>query len=232
MASEKITHEQSTFSIVLIGSFNPRIHHPLWYIQHGMMAPEEIEEVSELVCSDEVTIFVHNEIHFQVERHRFALTTRDESRFMLVKDFVVGTFQVLGHIPITALGINRDSEFTVDGAATFHAIGHSLAPKDVWRDFIQSPGMQVVAITGKPISGRAKAINARVQPTRLEYPFRVLVAINQHYEPVSDSGVPGDSTEKAIEIIESDWVEFTKAAIENATRLLDSCSIAKDRTSD
>jgi hypothetical protein len=47
--------EQQVFSVVILGNFNPKIFHPLWYAQNELIAKQEIDEADDVLCSSEVS---------------------------------------------------------------------------------------------------------------------------------------------------------------------------------
>ncbi len=140
--------EQSVFAVVILGSFNPQIFHPLWYADNELIAREQVDDVRDLICSDEISAFVLDEVHFQIERHRFGLTTKDASRALNLRDLAVNTFTILEHTPLTAIGLNRDMRFRLEEREHWDKIGHELAPKGKWDGIIESPGMRIVAMEG------------------------------------------------------------------------------------
>lgn len=209
---------QNVFAVVLLGKFNPNIFHPLWYAQNGLIPFEEVESITELICSDEVSTFVYNDIHFQIERHRFGLTTRDESRVFPLRDLVTATFQILENTPLTAFGFNRDMQFELKDSETWHQVGHCLAPKSPWKDVLQTPGMLVVGMVGTRSASPLDKINIRVQPV-MTGNHAVHVAINQHHDLDKDASY-SERTADAVSLINADWASFLAYALEAAQTLL------------
>ena len=178
--------EQNVFAVVILGSFNPQIFHPLWYADNELIAREEVNDVKDLLCSDEISAFVLNEVHFQIERHRFGLTTKDASRALSLRDLAVNTFTILEHTPLTAIGLNRDMRFRLENSDLWHSIGHQLAPKAKWDGIIESPGMRIVAMEGQRKECNAEKVSIRVQPAGGVENI-VLIAVNQHYSLKDDT---------------------------------------------
>jgi len=218
MSAKSGSPVQNVFAIVLLGKFNPNIFHPLWYAQNGLIPIEEVENVTELICSDEVSTFVYNDIHFQIERHRFGLTTRDESRIFPLRDLVTGTFQILENTPLTAFGFNRDMQFELKDAETWHNVGHRLAPKSPWVDVLRSPGMLIVGMLGTRSDSHRDQVNIRVQPV-MNGNHAVQVAINQHHDLDKENSY-AERTADAVSLINNDWAQFLTYSVDAAQRLL------------
>lgn len=209
---------QDVFALVLIGSFNPKIFHPTWYVQNELLVREELEDVTDLICAEELSTFAYNGIQFQIERHRFGLTTQDESRVQLMRDLARSTFALLEHTPLTAVGLNRDMLVSVQDASVWHEIGHRLAPKTPWESVLNSPGMRIVAMQGQRDECNADRINIRVQP-RGEVENGVLVAINQHYDLESEASI-AERNATLLEILDSDWDTFVRYALSTGQELI------------
>lgn len=220
MPVEQLVHDQSVFAVVILGDFNPAIFHPLWYAQNELIPKEEVGDASDVLTSDQVSTFLHNDVHFQVERHRFGLTTKDPSRAPYLRDLAVGTFTLLEHSPLSAIGLNRDMRFSMPTPDAWNEVGHCLAPKEPWMGILESPGMRVVAMEGKRADCDADHVSIRVQPASgLEN--GVFVAVNQHYNlKTSDRVSISDRNAEAIRILNRDWHPFCGFAEQAANSLI------------
>jgi len=220
MPVDQPVHDQSVFAVVILGDFNPAIFHPLWYAQNDLIPNEEVADANEVLTSDQVSTFLHNEVHFQVERHRFGLTTKDPSRALYLRDLAVGTFTLLEHSPLKALGLNRDMRFSMPTPEGWNEVGHCLAPKEPWLEILESPGMRVVAMEGKRPDCDADQVSIRVQPApSLEN--GIFVAVNQHYNlQTTDNASISDRNTAAIRILNNDWHSFCGFAERAAISLI------------
>ena len=220
MPVDQLEREQSVFAVVILGDFNPAIFHPLWYAQNELIPNEEVADAIDVVTSDQVSTFLHNNVHVQVERHRFGLTTKDPSRAPYLRDLAVGTFTLLEHSPLNAIGLNREMRFKMLTADAWNEVGHCLAPKEPWMGILETPGMRVVAMEGKRADCEADQITIRVQPASgLEN--GVFVAVNQHYNLKKSDNVPvSDRNAEALRILNSDWHPFCGFAEQAAVSLI------------
>ncbi|MCR9293907.1 MAG: DUF616 domain-containing protein [bacterium] len=178
--------EQEVHSLVLLGSFNPSIFHPAWYSDNDLLAKEETAEALDLILTREVSTFTVNDIHFQIEQHRFGLTTKDAAKAPFLRDLAIGTFVLLEHTPLTALGLNLELEFALPSVEAWHEVGHRLAPKEPWKTILENPGMRGLVMEGKRPDCDANRIQIRVQPSR-SITHGVLVGMNQHYDIKTES---------------------------------------------
>lgn len=215
-----IVPEQKVFAVVLTGEFNPAIFHPAWLAQNELIAVEETDSAEDLICTNEVSTFVLDGAHFQVERQRFGLTTKDESKAPWIRDLTVGIFTLLEHTPLTALGLNLDIRYSLESNELWHAVGHNLAPKPCWEDILEEPGMLGVTMRGKREKCSADRVDVRVQPvTSLTH--GVFVGINQHYDLKTESRTSVfERNQAAMKILTNEWSSFRTYAATASIQLL------------
>jgi hypothetical protein len=220
MPTTKLEPEQQVLAVVILGNFNPVIFHPTWYAQNGLIPEEEIADATEVITSDEVATFQLNDVHFQAERHRFGLTTKDISRAPFLRDLAVGSFTLLEHTPLTALGLNLDTRFSLPSVDAWHAVGHRLAPKKCWEGILDSPGMLGVSMQGKRPETKADRVSIRVQPAdSLEN--GVFVGVNQHYNIETEQRKSiADRNTEVMRILNEDWNSFRDYAARSAVALV------------
>lgn len=213
--------EQRVFAVVILGSFNPAIFHPFWYVQNGLFPEEEVSDAVDVITSDQVSTFRFKDVHFQIERHRFGLTTKDASKAAYVRDLAMGSFSLLEHTPLTALGLNLDLVFNLPTTEAWHDIGHRLAPKEPWKGIMDSPGMRAVVMEGTRRDCLADKISVRVQPIG-GAEDSVLIAINQHYDIETEQRrAISDRIAEVTRILSDDWTPFCSYAERAAIVLLD-----------
>jgi len=214
--------EQLVIAIVVLGNFNPMIFHPLWFAQNDLIAEQEVEQAKEVLTSDEVSTFQLNDIHFQIERERFGLTTKDASKAQTVRDLVRGSFSLLEHTPLTVVGLNQDTRFRLASHDAWNAVGDKFAPKPHWKDILDSPGMLGVSMLGTRTDCSADRISIRIAPASgLEN--GVYVGVNQQYTIQTDkrSTIP-DRNKEVMRILNDDWNSFRKYAQSTALTLVSS----------
>lgn len=199
----------SEAAIVLIGAFPTTVFQPGWYEKNKLLAPEEAEAAKIDVVHPEVTNFHTDWLTISVTSNRFIATcNRDESN-QLMRDLVVGTCQLFQHTEITAVGINRNFHFQMPSEEAWHALGHKLTPKDIWKGVLKEPiGMVSLQIQGTRPDEFKGSINVVVQPS-VRIRLGAFVQVNDHVD------LDGDKWDKtgaaAAKLIESKWkVSFAR----------------------
>ena len=100
------TPEIQGMSIVLVGSFNPKIFHPAWFAAQKLIREKEAEEANIEVVTPAVAKFSLDWMRLQVIQEQFVVETTQEPYYEILRDLVVGAFSFLNHTPVTMLGIN------------------------------------------------------------------------------------------------------------------------------
>ncbi len=200
--------EQKIFAVVILGDFNPAIFHPSWFAQNELIPNEEVGDATDLICTNEVSTFLLNDVHFQVERQRFGLTTKNASNAPLLRDLAVGIFTLLEHTPLTAVGLNLDLTYSLDSKEAWHAVGDRLAPKGCWQGILAGPGMLGVSMQGKRANCNADRVSIRVQPVP-GIENGIFVGVNQHYAIETENRTAiFDRNQEVMRILNEDWFPF------------------------
>ncbi|MEW6376033.1 MAG: hypothetical protein AB1502_09645 [Thermodesulfobacteriota bacterium] len=184
-------------SIVLLGAFNLAIFHPLWFKINQLIRPEEADAAKLEVTHPAVSIFSLEWFKLQVEMERFVVETTDKANFGPISDLVLGTFSILDHTPVRALGINRMMHFKMESIEEWHAFGHMLAPKDVWHGIMDRPGLRSLTMDD-PRDDPAGYIRVRIEPLNRVDPG-IFIEVNNHYE------IKENSVQNMLYILKSSW---------------------------
>lgn len=135
------------FNIVLLGSFNPAIFHPEWFVRHELVGESVLETAKVVVVSRDVTEFSLNSIRLFCNDSRLTIAVSNMAHVEPLMDVLMGMLKLLSHLPITAAGLNNEAVYKVESEARWHQIGHALAPKEpVWNKICKKPGMQLLSI--------------------------------------------------------------------------------------
>ena len=116
--------EEDHPSIVLIGGFDPRRFQPHWFRSEKLLGEAEAEHAEIKMVLPQVVDWSTDWFDLQVMENRFAVTAKVESRAESLRDFAIGTFQLLEHTVTSALGMNRTMHFDVGGEENL-ALGNS-----------------------------------------------------------------------------------------------------------
>jgi|SRR3990172_3463060 len=197
-------------NIVLIGNFNPKIFQPAWFGAEGLLSKQETEKANIQIIHPDVVIFSIEELlKLEVTRERFVLSTTQEPYDEVIRDLALGTFRLLRHTPIIKMGINRDMHFQIESEKKWHEIGHKLAPKELWRDILENPGMRTLTMeeSKRRDDGLKGYIRVKIEPSNKVY-LGVFFSINDHFETQEPSSTVG--SDEIIDILSSSWEKSCK----------------------
>src|SRR4051794_27085336 len=101
--------EQRASTIVLVGSFNPRIFQPLWFSARELLSEADVDAQS-LVLTDGLSVFETEYVSFLCaqDRCQFATTAHTPTPDV-IRDLAIGAFSILRDTPIWECGINHSA---------------------------------------------------------------------------------------------------------------------------
>jgi hypothetical protein len=101
------------------------------------------------------------------------------------------------------LGINSEAHFRASSDEKLHALGHLLAPKEFWKRFYRSPGMQSLTIRQDREDEKTGGYSqVTVEPSVKMRPG-VYVRLNDHYQ-VKGSEAPLGAVQM-IDALKNNW---------------------------
>jgi hypothetical protein len=195
------TLEIDSAAIIILGSFNPGIFHPIWFKANGLIKPEEADKAKLEVTTPMISIFGVEWFRLQVETQRFVIQTDNETHFELLSDLVIGTFSLLEHTPVSAMGLNRMMHFKMDSEESWNALGNKIAPKDVWQGVLQEPGLLSLVMQGpkqRPNQRTEDVINVRIESSPRITPG-IYIDVNNHFE------IKDNDLQKVLNILKESW---------------------------
>jgi hypothetical protein len=199
-------------SIVILGSFNPGIFHPIWFKVNNLIRSQEADNADLKVVVPDVAEFSVDWFSMNVLRDRFQIRTTDSAHFGPIKDLVLGAFHILEHTPVKQIGMNRDMHFNMESEENWHALGHLLAPKEHWRDIMNQTGLTSITMED-PRSEPKGHVRVKVEPSQRIHPG-VYFNVNNHYV------IEEDGIKKMLEILQERWEDDMSAAFSMAAHLL------------
>ena len=214
--------DQQASSIVFIGSFNPKIFQPAWFVKEGLIQKQEGDEADIEIMHNEFVSFGLHWLKLTVTRDKFQVATSQESFYEFLRDLAFGTFKVLKHTPISQMGINLHMHFRMNSEKEWHDFGHKLTPKEIWNKVLTKPGMLKLTIQGD--TNRCNLNGYRqvtVEPSK-KVPNGVFLTVNDHYQ-VKDKEIKNVSgCEEIIGILETKWNESIEGSKKIIYQLLES----------
>ncbi len=205
----RIEPELGGIGVVMLGSFNPSIFTPAWFVRRGLL-PDRMEEEATLhVAHREITVFDADWLHLDVRSERLTAET-SQGPHVRVRDLLVRVFgEYLQHTPVRAFGVNRTVHFRVRDMGVRDRIGRTLAPTGVWGAWGkrlepggEHGGMTSLTMTQVDPERRSKGgrLNVTVEPSRMVGNGRdgIFVRVNDHFV-VPDGR--DDSTAAVVELL-------------------------------
>jgi hypothetical protein len=192
--------EISEASLVLVGSFNASIFQPEWFARQGLLSQSEVDTAKITIVHPEICQFETETLTIQVTKERFIASSKQDASPAPLRDLVLGTFFILEHTPITAMGINRLMHFRMESDEKWHQLGDKLAPKEGWKDVLEGrPGMRSLLITAERLQPVKSTVNAKVEPSTRIHPGAYF-EINEHFP-----GAEVDSAKSLLDVLREHW---------------------------
>ncbi len=201
-------------SIVLLGSFNPAIFHPVWFQSHDLIRPQEAELAKLEITHPEVSSFSTDWFKVSVFTNRFAIETADAHHFEPLRDLVLGIFRLLEHTPVSKMGLNRQMHIKMPSIEKWHGFGHVIAPKKPWQKIMKEPGLVSLVMHDKR-ENPPGFIRVKVEPSVKVQPG-IYIQINNHYDGKEKEGL-----QELMEILKTSWGEILDNSERIAETLLD-----------
>lgn len=128
----KIEPEISGVHLVVAGDFSPTMFTPAWFELHNLLPKGTADRAELQMAAPDFLIFSLDWLEFRAMQDRLMFHTTHEP-YIRICDLVIKLFEEpLSHLPITAIGINRDVHFCVGSPAERFRIGRELAPLKPW----------------------------------------------------------------------------------------------------
>lgn len=208
--------EISGATVVLVGSFNPTIFQPAWFAKQELLRQAEADSADIKVIIPQVTHFETERFALQVTNERFAISSKPSANQAPIADLVRGTFFVLEHTPVNAMGINHHMHFDMKSEEAWHKIGDTLAPKDIWRSVLEGrrPGLLSMTIQSEQEEPKGALFRVKVEPST-QIRFGIYFETNEHYPAPETQRLPG-----LMDILGRRWEESHNYASKIAEHIL------------
>jgi len=210
--------ERQGLSIVALGDFNPKIFSPAWFASEDLIGKHEANAADVKFIHRDVSAFSIEWFKLQVDRERFIISTEQQPYFKNIIDFMLGTFSILQHTPIRAVGINRTMDIRMSSRDERDNLGYYLAPKSPWKNIFDKPAMMRLDVTDdvKIIDEVSGKTSIQIEPSKLIYPDGIYFNLNRHYQVNDEEKTLGAT--KVISAFKGDW----ESALKEADRIISS----------
>lgn len=134
-------------SIVLVGDFDPLMLVPQWFVNQGLLPPEDLRQnlTIEIIYKD-LTRFTLPNIVVEVSPTKLLLRSDIQSIDFQIVDMAVGVLSALPKVKVTAVGLNLQEDYYIEDRKIWDGVGDLLVPKKFWYDLVP----------GSPKTGLAK----------------------------------------------------------------------------
>lgn len=200
---------QQELALVVLGAFNPSIFQPSWFAQEGLMRQEDADAANIEIIHPEVAVFELDWLRLQVTRDRLAIHSKRESHYEASRDLLIGTLDLLRHMPTRALGVNHDLVLEYESRDSFNQLGWKLVPDDRWTPVLQRPGMVRVEEQGERADDHDGYIRVRVEPI-LDGGTKILCGVNDHFS-LSEENMPSSTVAMGV-LLNDEWRNVSERA--------------------
>jgi hypothetical protein len=101
-----------SFSVVLLGSMNPRIHHPKWYQSVGIFSQPEVDDAIQnqpVICTPAFSQFVVGDLVIKCLTDRWDIQTANRQKIDAIREIAERLFDdLLFHTPVNVVALNFD----------------------------------------------------------------------------------------------------------------------------
>lgn len=180
-----VNQEIYSFSIVLVGDFNPVILQPYWLANKNLIREQEASTSKVTLVHPELSRIDLDWANIEVSTQRFEIRTTNQPYFEAVRDLTCGIFTVLKETPIKMLGINHDIHFALNDKDKYFNFGNKLSPLSNWDGIIKDPRLVNLEIIQNEREDDLKGnIRIRISPSTIIPPmnFGISIDINDHYQ--------------------------------------------------
>lgn len=212
------------FAVVLVGSFNPAILHPEWFVRNKLVGESALSSATVNVIASDVAEFNLINVVVFCDKERLHFTVGNMAYVDALLDLVKGTLQLLSHLPVTAVGLNNNALYRVDSEDHWHRIGHALAPKEqVWDRLCKKPGLTNLSINSPVDWDFPLQENLTLAPVlnNLQLHPAIKIQTNLHLTvpDMKTAGLDLTPTAVALRFIETRWQNAASRAKEVAAEI-------------
>jgi hypothetical protein len=208
-------HAEST-TVILLGSFNPRIFDPLWFSENQLLPAEEAKRAEVQMIDRDFCRLHFGWAELVVVQGRLQLRATPETvADAQIRDLLVGLLKLLPHTPIEVGSIHHRADLAIAGEEQWHAVGDALAPNPLWEGILDQPRLFDFAMQGSRPDDLPGAIKVRIQPSRVVEPG-VFMNVNDEFSIAR----PEHALPTVADILEELWPQAESRANEIREQLL------------
>jgi len=208
--------EQETHSIVVAGDMNPTIFHPLWFAKEGLLSEIEAKEAKVKLIHPDISAFLTEWLEVQVTREKFIVKTRMDAYFEPLRDLAVGTFSLLAHTPLRAVGVNFEKHAKVKGE-NLSELMEKFAPRSFWKEKGLDTQFEEISVSidKSTVEYLSRFLKINLQPSIL-VKNGLFLDFNYHTQLIPKKG-DFNFGDQLVPILEKEW-EIMKEEINEITQ--------------
>lgn len=210
---ESVSEQRGT-SIILQGSFNPRILQPAWLAAQGLIRDAESENAAIRIVHEQVVSFSLEWANLEVEHDRLAVSSTPKSGTPeQVRDLALGAIEILDHTPVYGVGLQFFGHYALEDQAARDKLGWTLVPPKPFEGQLAQAGMRSLQMAGRRAADDSggDGVLVTIEPSALITPNGVYLAVLDQYA-VADSSEANVGSSFAVECIKSQWEPSLKRA--------------------
>ncbi len=191
-------------ALVVIGSFNPAIIHPMWLVNKGLIRESDSNPEKIQIVHRDISKFELNFATIQVTHDRFEIFASNEADFMPMRDLALSIFSILRETPINSIGFNHLFHKSTSNSKEYEKFGNWLSPLNNWKDVMRNPKLLEIKIV-EPSNLDGPRLTSTIMPSDLIRHNAFRYQLNYH--------INVDKTQYAAhDIIPKEWeASFEKA---------------------
>jgi len=177
-AAERVP-EFDGLSVVFLGSFNPGIFHPDWFVRNELLTVEDVKG-ADIVITNQVAMFTAEWLLFRATSDTLSIEASQPQMALLLRDLAMGIFRILGHCPIDAIGFNRLHHYRLESVDDWIAFSDSRTLGQLWQDVLEIPQLKTITFAGKRNTS-GSIVEIKIEPSVRVRPG-VFTQVNEHWD--------------------------------------------------
>ncbi|KTS29702.1 hypothetical protein NS381_03330 [Pantoea stewartii] len=130
---KKYTLLNSKVTIVIAGQFHPGVFTPDWFESHQIVSKENCESAKIKFIDSSVVHIDFGWFGWYSEPQKIMIELNTDGYDNQMLDLTRSILNMFSYTKVSAIGINFAFSINIHATEDWHAIGHSLAPKEIWK---------------------------------------------------------------------------------------------------
>jgi hypothetical protein len=180
----------SKTTIVVAGQFHPGIFTPDWFEFHEIVSKEDCEKAKIKYIESSIIHIDFGWFIWFSDPQRIMIELNVDGYDDQMLDLLRSILTMFSYTKVSAVGINFHFSINMNAAEDWHAIGHTLAPKDIWKKSFGREdlhyGMKETAIQVDDFYGEESVLNIALKTANnindTKHQHRLAIEFNNHFD--------------------------------------------------